>query len=188
MSYRVTVPPAQEPVSLSEAKAHLRLEETVDDGYVTALITAARVHAEKVLSRGLVLQTVVLTLPDFSSPLELPGGHLADVPQLQVQYLDEDDALQTLGSGNYYAVAQGESSPGLLYLADGASWPNLSTRADAVRVQYRVGWATGDAVPKPIKHALLLLISQMYESRSPELAASSSTVDALLSPFTFWGL
>lgn len=191
MALRVVTAPAVEPVSLSEAKAHLRLEETVDDTYVTALISAARVHAEKMLGRGLVLQTVELTLPGFrtayESPVELPGGHLAEVPQLVVQYLDVDDATQTLGAASTYTVSQGELAPGLLYLADGASWPDVSTRADAVQIRYRVGWADAASVPAPIKQALLLLISQMYEQRSPE-GVGSTTVDALLSPFTFWGL
>ena len=42
MSWSVTTPPTDEPVTLDEAKLHLRADDTTDDTLITALIQAAR--------------------------------------------------------------------------------------------------------------------------------------------------
>ena len=45
-------PPAVEPVSLDEAKAHLRLGGSDDDDYLSALIVAARLQVETAIRRA----------------------------------------------------------------------------------------------------------------------------------------
>lgn len=192
MALRIVTPPAALPVSLVEAKAHLRLEEDVDDTYVTALIDAARVHVEKVCQRALVLQTVELVAPPLSgdSSLMLPGGRLADTPAVSVHYKDSDGVEQELDAASFFTVDGGEARPGSLFLEAPTTWPVMSGRPDALRVRYSVGWANAAAVPAPLRHAVLLLVSQLYEHRTPEVTGTVATrlelaFDALLSPFRF---
>lgn len=192
MALRVVTPPAESPVSLIEAKAHLRLEESVDDTYVTSLIEAARLYVEKTCERGLVLQTLELTRPRLLSiaSLVLPGGALADTPQVVVTYLDADGVLQTLSSAEYYTVAGGDARPGTLYLVPDSTWPDMIDRPDALKVQYRVGWSTAATVPQPLRHAVLLVVSQLYEHRTPEVTGTIATtlefaLDALMAPYRF---
>lgn len=185
MRLRVVTPPASEPVTLVEAKAHLRLEGTDDDTYVSALIQAARQHVEEVCWRGVVTQTreaVLECFPD-SDGVELPGGNLASITS--VTYTDADGASQTLATSVYEADTV--SVPGRMLLAYDQSWPSTRSQWDAVRVRYVVGWAVAD-VPAPLKQALLLLVSQLYEHRTPEVTGVSMgkvgfAVDALLSPY-----
>ena len=59
---RLAVAPATEPVSASEAKAHLRVTGSGDDTYIGALITAARQLAEQKCNRALITQTWDLVL------------------------------------------------------------------------------------------------------------------------------
>ena len=50
--------PAEEPVSLTEAKTHLRVDTSADDTYIARLITSARAHVEEaILHRPLITQT-----------------------------------------------------------------------------------------------------------------------------------
>lgn len=192
MALRVVTPPAAPPVSLAEAKAHLRLEEDVDDTYVLALIEAARVHVEKTCARALVLQTLELKVPPAcgTGAVQLVGGSLADTPQVSVKYLDANSVEQTLAAEKYCTVSGGDARPGALHLVAGESWPEMADRPDALSVQYRVGWANAAAVPASLRHAVLLLVSQLYEHRTPEVTGTIATrlelaFDALLSPFRF---
>src|SRR5262249_39302763 len=62
---RLITPPTGEPLTLAEAKAHLRLDVADDDTYVNTLITAARQYTEEVCWRGILAQTWELVLPGF---------------------------------------------------------------------------------------------------------------------------
>ncbi len=215
MTAQLITPPAAEPVTLAEAKTHLRLETALDDAYVTALITTARKYIEEVCWRGLVTQTWELVLESFqgedtlelgsrgrrlgsgqSAFNELPRGNLSSsgfLPYIvlpkgnlgtvtSIKYIDENAVEQTL-SNAVYAVDVVDT-PGRVSLVDGQFWPaTLWPRWDAVRIRYTVGWAVTASVwagPEPIKHAILLAISQLYEHRS---LADLDAVDALLSPY-----
>ena len=69
-------PPAVEPVTLSEAKAHLRVDSTDDDAYIATLITAAREWVEAYLDRTLVHTQWVMRFdrfpPSGTQAVELP--------------------------------------------------------------------------------------------------------------------
>ncbi len=183
--------PTLEPLTLQEAKEHLRLQTALDDVAVTAAIVGARQYVEEHCWRGLVTQVWELVEPLFPDELcrpaftqgkaefdgfELPKGNLVSVAS--VKYLDGDGATQTLVANTDYLVDT-VSTPGRVRLAYGAAWPSHRSQWDAVRIRYTVGWAVA-AVPQPIKQAMLLLISQMYESRSPVVVEAGTTVDALL--------
>jgi uncharacterized phiE125 gp8 family phage protein len=185
MIARLVTPPASEPVTLAEAKDHLRLEGADDDTYVSALILTTRQHVEKVCWRGLVTQTREVVLDRFPdcAEMELPGGNLGTITS--VAYVDANGAEQTLDPDTYEADTVSE--PGRLLLAYGQSWPSTRCQWNAVRVRYTVGWAVAD-VPAPIKHALLLLIAHLYEQRAPEVTGAAIgkvefAVDALLEPY-----
>jgi uncharacterized phiE125 gp8 family phage protein len=180
----VVTPPVSEPITLAEAKDHLRLEGVDDDAYVTTCIRAARQHVEQVCWRGVVTQTREAVLDRFPcEPLDLPGGNLGGI--VSVVYVDPEGAEQTLAPAT--CEADTVSEPGRLLLADGQSWPATRCRWNAVRVRYTVGWEVAD-VPAPIKQALLLLVAQMYEHRVPEVIGGTISkvafaVDALLDPY-----
>lgn len=57
-SYKVTVPPTTEPVSLQEAKDWLRVDWTADDALLSTLISRARSLCEGVTHRALATQTI----------------------------------------------------------------------------------------------------------------------------------
>lgn len=185
MPLRLVTAPETEPVDVDEAKAHLRLEHTLDDDYVMALITAARQYVEEICWRGLVTQTWELVLGEFceEDEIQLPKGNLASITS--VTYTDANGAAQTLATSVYEADTT--NVPGFVRLKYGQSWPATRDRWDAVVIKYVVGWS-GEDVPAPIKQAILLLVSQMYEHRTPEVTGTIiSSVkfaqEALLAPY-----
>lgn len=215
MPFQVLTPPSVEPLSLTEAKDHLRVDFSTDDTYITTLIPAARQYVEAICWRGLLTQTVELTLAGFTSHrhshtyggsflppyggyfpfelhphnlhhgIELPGGQAAALDEDAITYIDSNGAQQTLDPSVY--SFDNVSVPAKLHLAYGKSYPNTRPQWNAVSITYDVGWATPDDVPSPIKQAMLLLVSQMYEHRTPEVAGVLSavqfTIDNLLQPY-----
>lgn len=188
MGLRVITAPADEPVSLVEAKAHLRLEESIDDAYVTRLITAARGHVEKACSRKLLLQTVEVTSapPCWREPVTLFGGELPDDPAINASYIDATGATQTLTG--LQLVRRGDARCAQVIPALGTCWPTMAHREDALTIEYQVGWASPEDVPEPLRQAVLLMVSQLYEQRSPEITGTIATtlalsLDALMDPY-----
>src|SRR5690606_34956771 len=73
--------PAEEPVSLAEARAFLRLDDTAEDGLVQTLIAAARLHIEGTTARAMLHQSWRLVLDAWpaSREIRLPVGPLVAV-------------------------------------------------------------------------------------------------------------
>lgn len=163
----VVTEPTTEPLTIDEAKAHLRVAHTYDDLAIKALITAARKYCETVTKRALVTQTLRLTRDTFPVACEewtfrLPRPPLASVTN--IQYTDADGNTDTVDSASY--VVDATSIPGRVALADGYDWPtDAIEQIAAVRVNYVAGYGAASAVPQTIKQAMLLLIGHWYVNR-----------------------
>lgn len=88
MTWSVTTPPADEPVTLDEAKLHLRVDDAASDTLVEALIQAAREHVEAVCERALMPQVWTERQDSFPAVLALRGGMVSAVSS--VKYVDAD--------------------------------------------------------------------------------------------------
>lgn len=218
MPLRLITQPSSEPLTLQQAKDHLRYEESRDDGLIEELIVAARQYLEQVCWRGLMSQVWELTAAGFRGEdrLELPNrgvvesgypfgvggifpgysGNFRFLPYLELKmgnldelspieaflYVDENGVTQTLATSVY--DVDFASVPGRILLKYGQQYPNTRSQWNAVTLQYRVGWRTAAEVPAPIKHAMKLLISDMYERRSPTvLDEKLTTVSRLIQPY-----
>lgn len=161
---RVT-PPAATPVSLTEAKAHLRVDHDEDDTLITALVGAATGHLDGwsgVLGRCLVSQVWRQSFEDFTGHvLRLP---LPDVSAVaSVTYRDADNAEQTIASASY--ALHEDALSAFLFFDNDYSFPELYRRPDALTVQFTVGYGDAAAVPAAIKAAMLLHVGHLYENR-----------------------
>lgn len=164
MVLEVLTPPAEEPVSLEEAKLHLKQEVEEDDDLIEAMIAAAREWAESYLNRALVTQTIRLSLPCFPGGcqvIELPRPRLIEVTELA--YVDGDGADQVMTEDRYQVDIRRE--PGRLAPAYGLSWPATRRVFNAVSVTYQAGYGDADDVPQCVKRAMLVMIGGLYENR-----------------------
>lgn len=159
-----TVAPATEPLSLADAKLHLRVVSDDDDDLITALIQGAREYVETFLRRQLVTATWAMTLdefPDSDGDITLPLPPLASVTS--IAYVDGDGDDQTLDSANYTVHTNCE--PGKITLAYGESWPSTRDQPDAVTVTFVAGYGAAAAVPAGIVAAIKLVLGDLYENR-----------------------
>jgi uncharacterized phiE125 gp8 family phage protein len=163
---------------------HLRLD--TDDAeaqfYVESLIAAAQGNIDGPagwLGRCLGIQTLEVRGWDFGFCDRLPYPPVIDV--LSVAYIDPTGAVQTLPVSEYQISVGGFLEPSY-----GISWPQARYERDAVRVRYRAGY---EEIPAPIKHAVLLMVSHLFNNRDAvtTTAAQPATlpmgVDALLAPY-----
>src|SRR5690606_14937668 len=178
-------PPAEEPVTVVDAKLHLRVDAPDDDALITRLIATARQHVETFQGRSLVTQTWRLSLDRF------PRGRVIYLPRPPLQsvqgitYVAPDGSQQALDASLYDVDAASE--PGRVVLKAGQAWPEVADVPGAVQVEYTAGYGDAAAVPEAVKQAILLLVGHWYEHREQAVVGSSVSqlpfaVEALLSP------
>jgi uncharacterized phiE125 gp8 family phage protein len=180
----VATPPATEPVTLTEAKAHLRVDFTTDDTYIGTLITAAREQVEMVARRALITQTLDLRLSAWPSgwSLALPRSPVQSVTS--ITYTDQDGNTGTMSSSDYLLYTQPD--PCIVVLKPSKSWPSASLMpGPSIAVRYVAGYGLAAAVPLRYKQATLLLIAHWYENREPVVVgtiyqALPNAIDSLL--------
>ena len=154
--------PTWEPITLAEAKDHLRVDHTGEDAIIDNLIVAARQYLEGLLGRGIPQQTMTAYYSTFWDLMELPrAAPLRSVSSLK--YLDSDGAEQTASTDLYDVFAAPE--PGEVRRAYNQSWPSHRVVTDPVYLTYVCGWPSAAQIPAPIRQAMLLLIGHWYENR-----------------------
>jgi uncharacterized phiE125 gp8 family phage protein len=181
--------PVNEPLSLDEVKNHLRIElNDVDyDDYLTGLILVAREHAEDITWRKLITQSWYTYLSDWPSGnyIELPFGELQSVTA--IKYTDVD-AAQTEWSDAEYIVGTNYQR-GRVTLGDGYTWPNVNLYPSSpIEVNFICGYGDDRVdVPASIRHAMKLLISDLFENREiaiiGTIVSKLDTVNSLLTNY-----
>jgi uncharacterized phiE125 gp8 family phage protein len=185
-----TADPATRLLTTDEAKTHLRVDDSAEDGYVDSLVLTAEHHLDGfsgVLGRALITQTWQRSFDGFpcGDTIRLPIGPLQAVTM--IQYYDLDGSHLAFGTADWHAIS--DALGPCIKLADGAQWPNTFIRPDAVTVSWTCGY--GDAstdIPAPIIHAAKLLVGHLHENR--ELVSPGATIsrmpfaiDALIAPY-----
>lgn len=180
--------PATEPVSLSEIKRHVRIhEDDIDeDLYLSNLISVAREQVESITWRKLITQTWYAYLPDWpcGDYIELPFGSLQSVTT--VKYTDVDGDESTWSSAEY--IVGTDYQKGRVTLADGYTWPNETLYpSNPIEVEFVCGYGAASDVPYPLRHAIKIMVSELFENREISVVGVSfqnfDTINNLLSNY-----
>ena len=193
MQYRSLVrqtQPAVEPVTLAEAKAHLRVDTADDDTYITGLVRAAREWVEQYRDRTLGHTQCVMRFdrfsPDGTLDIELPrppmvASGTATAVALTFTYENGDTATYSTAS---FRVDRA-STPGAVKTLYGQTWPPHLQDDNAISVTWWAGYgASGSDVPQGVKNAMLLYVHELYEKRGN--AEPPDAAKALLDAYR-WG-
>lgn len=200
MPLQLITPPAEEPVSLAEAKLHLRVDVTDDDALIAALISAARQAAETITGRQFVTARWKLVLDAFpesrtgtgNESCLLPGNailiHKCPVQSvLSVQYLDMAGTLQTVSALDYMIDTACE--PARVTPVFGKAWPPSLPQIGAVTVTFDSGYGAASSVPPGIKSWIKLRAGSLYAHREDLVVLNRGSVqslpfvDGLLDPY-----
>ena len=187
MPLQLITPPAVEPVSLADAKLHLKVDTSDDDALIARLITAARARAEWHTGRALNTQSWILWL-DCWPPcgiIEIPLPPLQSVTSLTVYA--PDDSATVLDPATYRVDAV--SSPARLMLKTSVLPPTNLRDINSVAAAFTAGYGDDATdVPAGFRAAILELIAFLYEHRGEAPAELPADVLALLAPFRVFHL
>lgn len=166
---------AIEPITLTEVKAHLRLDTDVEDDLLNGLIKAAANLVEEYLGKTLIKKVWCLQVAGIevngAQEIELSYGPLLKV--ISVQRILPNDAYQN----TRFAVKNYFAKPVVVFKSH---FP--------VSVTYEAGYGHYPKdVPAPIRQALLTLVAHFYDSRGGQMGMSP-LVKTLLSPYKHIGL
>lgn len=184
--------PAVEPVTLAEAKAHLRVDTSDDDTYIGSLVKAAREWVEAYLDRTLVHTQWVMRFdrfpPDSTADIELPRPPVVSsgtATAVTVSYTLEDGTTATYSTASFRVDRA--ATPGAVKTNYGQTWPPHRQDDNSISVTWWAGYGPAASdVPATIRHAMLMLIGFWYENRSTVVVGSISkpleyAVESLLS-------
>jgi len=176
----------EEPLTLEECRAHLRLDPIDSDGHpddslVALYLSAARQACENYLGMSLTEKTIMAVIDSFPSDnggIVLPFGPVAEITNF------------SFGEGSDAAV-DFTFSPYTNTVYPVTQWPSLrnSEPNAEIRITYRAAAMGSDALgplPFTIKAAILLQLGHLYENREDvadkPLVAIANGVRSLLKP------
>ena len=130
---------------------------TTGDPLLNILIQAARQHAEVMLRRHIVTQTLDLHLDAFPCwGIKLPP--LQSVTA--ITYFDSNGVEQTLAADQY--LVDTTTEPARITPAFGLVWPVTQWRNNAVKVRFVAGYT---ATPACVKNWMLIRIKTLWDGR-----------------------
>ena len=154
-----TTAATEHPVTLTEAKAHLRVEHDSENAYIFTLIAAATDEAERWTRRQFVTATWDEYLDAFPDTILVKHPPLQSVTE--IKYVDTEGVPQTLADTLYTVDAH--SFKGRIVPAFGLSWPSVRSVVNAVQLTYKAGYGDDAAdVPAAIREAILLRVGGFY--------------------------
>lgn len=159
-----------EPISLEEAKKHLKLQGVLDDedDQIQRMIVAARRLAEGKTNRTITQREIVATFDGWGCRMRLAKPPFIEIRS--VEYIDSNGDSQVMGIESYYVLDGKE--PAELAFVNGAPLPALADRRDAIKVRYLAGYPEGE-VPEDIKAWMLMQIGSLYAHRESVIAGVS---------------
>lgn len=156
----ITITPATaEPVTLEEAKAHLRVDHDADDGLISSLITAAREAVELFTGRALAAATYRLASEDC-------GPYLLPIWPASVSLVS--------------SVVNGSRIDAESFEFDSDRSLVFGYFGSAVRVEFAT---EPGPVPESLKAAIKLRIEALYDASPDEKQTLIQAADALAHPF-----
>ena len=177
-SLTLITPPANEPVTLEEAKAWLKIETADEDTLLLRLIATARQMVEHYTSRAVLEQTWRLVV---QSPLALPVIVVSKAPaqRLVAAFVQSASGDQTALDLNDIRL-DSLSQPARLTLSNACLGQGVGSYAFDIVFGYG---ATPDSVPEAIKQAVLVMVAQAYEQRCATDRLPIDAIAGLIAPY-----
>jgi len=159
---------------LAEARAFLRVDGTDEDGFLTTLIAAARLHVEGITGQAMISQSWRFVLDGWPGrrTIALPVGPVRELLAVTAYGLDGTPTDLALGQ------FQLETGPARqLFLPAIVEGMPVTRPHNGIEIDYVAGFGDdADDVPPDLRHAVLTLIGYWFEHRDAVVIAGSGAV------------
>lgn len=157
----VNILPSTYPVSLTEAKQHVRIDYNKEDDLINSLIRTATEFVERYTGKALIQREITLLANKCISE-KLP---LLYPPIVSVTTVEIADNVNS-GAETYTITTD--------YVLKGLSSKYLVIESEEVKVVYQAGYGQADDVPEIFKEAIFKLIYDMWENRGESVTGTIS--------------
>lgn len=205
VNLKLKTPPTENPVSVSEAKTYLRIDNNIEDAEIEMMISASVSILEKYADTRFIKATYIEYQDRFPSDMNTPW--FDGVQEMPISMINGNSRFVRLSQGpifnlvsfNTYSddgipipfsasnfVLDTSGPYGRVALKIGGVWPTTVLRAvNALELEYTVGLSeSASGCPSAIKQAVLLMVARMYEKRGDEDVSSiPSLAMTLLEPY-----
>lgn len=157
-----TVEPAVEPVTLTEAKLHLRIDHSSEDDLIKALIRAARDEVERQTSLALIEQDWRLAIDHApaNGTIFLRRGPIRELISITMYGADGEAAIVDPETYQLDDL----STPARLFLRER---PPRLRAMNGIEIDFRAGFGeAGTDVPDLLRRAILMLVAHWFEFRA----------------------
>ena len=184
---RVSVPPGEEPITVDEVKAHLRILNTDEDALLLQYIKAAPLAFEKCTNRKLITQTLEAFLDEFpdtgsgrwwsgveqgtpqSSGITSESSIFIDLLPVQsvtqLSTFDDADNETVFADTEYRVDVTDLDLWARISLREGSVWPSELRPTSGIKVVYVAGYGDMADVPADIQLGLMQLVGHYKEHR-----------------------
>ena len=201
-----SIEPAASPVTLAEAKLHLRIDTSDDDTLIASLVLAATRWAEDYCNATFCGTQWQMRIDSFYGAIGSPvqfglradgnniEGRQGVVPQLDLE-LPRPPMVQT-GTATSVTITytpgvsgttatlstatyrvDRQSTPGVCRPLYGQTWPTHLVDQNSITVTWWAGYsADGTSVPATVKSAILMIVSHLWSNRDAAQEAALSEV------------
>lgn len=187
MRARLITQPSSEPISLSDAKAHLRVTSNAEDVLISQRISMIRHYCENQTQISLMPQTWELVSDWFCCEMLLPHPPVQSIAS--IKYFDVDGVEQTIPSADY-VLDNIDDLHARVVPASGKEWPKVAYGTNVVRIRYVAGYPDANAVPGPIQLYILAHLARWFINRSAEGSenggSGSGFAESLIEPYKIW--
>lgn len=184
-SYAIHTDNADLPISLPDAKAHMRYDDlSHDDKQIEAYIMAATRTVEQVYGMAILNKTIKEYWSKFpcapTKPLLLRINPVRQVTS--VQYLDESGTLQTWDTSEW--TSGGYNGSTFIVPKPNYTWPVTWQVPNAITITYGAGFGAAPAdVPWDIAQAIRIMVADMDLKREDSVQAMPRASENLLRPY-----